>query len=204
MRLVRLKRSESWPNQGQGFSFVLAQGGSGHFASGSASQNVQPGDLLVLKCTDGGKISATADELVFWCFSVCFEYLFPLFAIGEISLLQNTTENLKGAKLYPASSPLALECHQLVAKAPPQGNVDHRLQVLRVAAAVLSAEFRTARNQRVRVCSGSRIISCGFLKNCLPPNCSLYRLGIWRTSSVAVAVILIACSINILGVRSPP
>jgi AraC-like DNA-binding protein len=86
--------------------------------------------------------------MVFWSFSVCFEHFFPLFAIGEISLLQNTTENLKGAKLYPASTPLAQECHHLVAKAPPQGNVDHRIQVLRVATVVLSAEFKNARSQR--------------------------------------------------------
>jgi AraC-like DNA-binding protein len=104
--------------------------------------------VVVLNSTDGGKIAAASDEMVFWYFSVCFEHLYPLFAIGEISLLQSTTENLKNAKLYPASSPLAQECQRLVAKAPPQGNVDHRLQVLRVAATVLSAEFKNTRSQR--------------------------------------------------------
>jgi AraC-like DNA-binding protein len=148
LRLVRLKRSEAWPNQGQGFSFVLAKGGSGQYVSGSAAQSLLPGDVLVLNSTDGGKIAVASDEMIFWCFSVCFEYLFPLFSTGEICLLQNTTENLKGHKLYPASSLLAQECHRLVASAPPQGNVDHRSQVLRVAAAVLSVEFKNARSQR--------------------------------------------------------
>src|SRR5665213_1381875 len=135
LRLVRLKRSEAWPNQGLGFSFVLAKGGSGKFVSGSVAHNLLPGDVLVLNSTNGGKIAVANEEMIFWCFSVCFEHLFPLFSPGEICLLQNTTENLKGSKLYPASSSLAQECHRLVASAPSQGNVAHRSQVLRVAAA---------------------------------------------------------------------
>jgi AraC-like DNA-binding protein len=148
LRLIRLKCSEAWPNQGQGFSFVLAKGGSGQYVSDSAAQRLLPGDVLVLKAADGGKIAAANDEMIFWSFSVCFEHLFPLFSVAEICLLQNITENLKGSKLYPASSSLAQECHRLVASAPSQGNVEHRSQVLRVAAAVLSAEFKNARSQR--------------------------------------------------------
>jgi AraC-like DNA-binding protein len=104
--------------------------------------------VLVLNSADGGKIAVAHAEMIFWCFSVCFDHLFPLFSVGEICLLQNTTENLKGSKHYPASSALAQECHRLVASAPSQGNVDHRSQVLRVAAAVLSAEFKNTRSQR--------------------------------------------------------
>jgi AraC-like DNA-binding protein len=148
LRLVRLKRFETWANQGLGFSFVLAKGGSGQFVSGSVAHSLLPGDVLVLNSTDGGKIAVANDEMIFWCFSVCFEHLFPLFSVDEICLLQNTTDSLKGSKLYAASSSLAQECHRLVASAPPQGNVDHRSQVLRVAAAVLSAEFKNARSQR--------------------------------------------------------
>src|ERR1035437_4784804 len=55
----------------------------------------------------------------------------------------------KIATLYPTSSSLARECHWLVTSAPPQGNIDHRSQVLRIAAAVLSVEFKNARSQRV-------------------------------------------------------
>ena len=148
LRLVRLKRSESWPNQGQGFSFVLAKGGNGQYVSDSAAHSLLPGDVLVLNSMNGGKIAVANGEMVFWCFSVCFEHLFPLFSVDEVCLLQNTTENLKGSKLYPASSSLAQECQRLVASAPSQGTVDHRSQVLRVAAAVLSAEFKNARSKR--------------------------------------------------------
>jgi AraC-like DNA-binding protein len=149
LRLVRLKRGEAWPNQGQGFSFVLAKGGKGQYGSGAAAQSILPGDVLLLNSTGGGQITAASEELVFWCFSLCFEHLIPLFAVREISFLQNTTENLKGAKLYPASSALAQECHRLVATAPPQGNLDHRSHVLTIAAAVLSVEFKNTRSQRV-------------------------------------------------------
>jgi AraC-like DNA-binding protein len=148
LRLIRLKRIEEWANKGQGFTFILAKGGSGKYLSGSTAQNLLPGDVFLLNSTGGGKIAVTSDEMVFWCFSACFEHLFPLFASGEICLLQNTTENLKGPKLYAASSSLARECNRLVASAPPQGNVEHRSQMLRVAAAVLSVEFKNARTRR--------------------------------------------------------
>jgi len=148
LRLFRLKYGEAWANEDPGFSFVLAKGGKGQYVSGSVARSFLPGDVLLLNSTDGGKIAVGSDEMVFWCFSVSLEHLIPLFGVDEICLLKNTIENLKGAKVYPASSPLAQECHRLVAAAPPQGNVDHRSQVLRVAAAVLSVEFKNARSQR--------------------------------------------------------
>src|ERR1700678_3026686 len=126
----------------------MAKSGGGQYVSGATAQNLLPGDLLVLNTTSGGKIGGANEEMIFWGFSVCFEHLFPLFAVGEISLLKDTTENLKGPKLYPASSSLARECQQLLEAAPPQSNLNHRSQVLRVAAAVLAAEFKNARSQR--------------------------------------------------------
>jgi AraC-like DNA-binding protein len=148
LRLVRLKKSEAWANPGCGFSFILAKGGNGRYVSSSATQSLSSGDLLVLNSEVGGNIAATGDDLIFWCFSVCIDHLYPLFAVDEMSLLQSTTENLKGPKLYPASGSLAQECHRLVAMAPPEGDVVHRSQVLRIAAAVLSAEFQSARSNR--------------------------------------------------------
>ena len=148
LALVKLKRLEAWPIHGQGFSFLLAQGGNGQYISKAGVQNLLPGDVLLVNSTLGGEIVVASDAMVFWCFSVCFEHLSPLFAIEEISMLQNTTESLVSPKLYPASSALAQECHRLVALAPPQGNVAHRSQVLRVAAAVLSAEFTSVRSKR--------------------------------------------------------
>lgn len=148
LRSVKLKRSEEWRAQGQGFSFALVKGGKAQYGSGSAAQNLQPGDLLILNSADGGTISGAGAEMMFLCFSACIEHLFPLFAVGEICLLQDVARNLKGTKLYPASSPLAKECHRLVESAPPKGNIDHRSHVLTIAAAVLSVELKNARSQR--------------------------------------------------------
>jgi AraC-like DNA-binding protein len=148
LRLVRLDRSEAWPNRGQGYSFVLAKSGNGNYMSSLGQKKILPGDLLVLNSAEGGKIETANNEMMFWWFSVCFEHLFPLFAVGEICLLEGIAGNLKESKLYPASSTLAQQCRRLVETAPAQGNVDHRSQMLQVVAAVLSLEFKNARSQQ--------------------------------------------------------
>jgi AraC-like DNA-binding protein len=86
--------------------------------------------------------------MLFWCFSLCLEHLFPLFYSNEISLIPTISDIFKSAKLYPASSSVAMECHRLLQEVPPQFNLDHRSQLLRVAAAVLTAEFKTAQPRR--------------------------------------------------------
>jgi AraC-like DNA-binding protein len=151
LRLVRLRRFEAWLNEGRGFAFVLAKGGQGRYVSRVAAQSLLPRDVLVLNSAEGGKIEVAGDDLVFWRFSVCLEHLFPLFAVEEICSLQDTIENLKGPRLYPASCSLAQECHRLVSSLPPQGGVDHRSQVLTVAAAVLAEEFKNTRGKRVGI-----------------------------------------------------
>jgi AraC-like DNA-binding protein len=148
LQLLRLENVGEWPVQGQGFTFLLAKGGCGQYVSASVAQRFLPGDLLILKSAEGGKITTAGDGLVFWRFSVCMEHLFPLFAIGEIGLLHNIIDSLKGPRLYPASSSLAQECHRLVTSAPSDGSFVHRSQMLGVAAEALSAEFKNARNNR--------------------------------------------------------
>src|ERR1035441_3794784 len=150
LRLVRLKAPEEWINKQDGLCFVFPKGGAGKCLCGSLNQRLAPGDVLVLDGAAGGKLCAPdRGEMVFACFSVCFENLLPLFASNEICLLQGITDDFKRAKLYPASSPLAVECHRLLAEVPPQFNLDHRSQLLRVAAAVLTVEFTKAHSQRV-------------------------------------------------------
>ena len=114
------------------------------------SQRLLAGDILVLDGAVRGKLSvADHDEVVFWNFSVCGEHLYPLFASQEICLLQSVLDEFKPVKLYPASSALARECHRLLEDVAPQFNLDHRSQLLRVAAAILSAEFRNVHSHRV-------------------------------------------------------
>ena len=150
LRLVRLKPTEEWLNKGVGLSFVFPKGGAGKCLCGALNQRLAPGDVLVVDGAVGGKLcAADRGEMAFACFSVSLEHLFPLFASNEICLLQGLTEDFKRAKLYPASSPLAMECHRLLGEVPPQFSLDHRSQCLRVAAAILTVEFKNVHSQRV-------------------------------------------------------
>jgi AraC-like DNA-binding protein len=115
---------------------------------GQKAHGLGRGDLLVWDSKATGKLVVVDSEMVFWSFSVCFDHLLPLFSAGEICLLQDVIENFKGSKHYCASSAVAQECHKLIESAPPHGNVDHRSQMLRVAAAVLSVELKDTRSQR--------------------------------------------------------
>jgi AraC-like DNA-binding protein len=150
LRLVRLHSGEEWLHKGGGLCLVFARGGAGKYMAGPTSQRFISGDVLVLSVPSGGKITASdRSEVLFWCFSVCLEHLFPLFAGNEISLLQSVTDGFKSARLLSASTPLAKECHRLLAEVPPQFNLDHRSQLLRIVAAILTVEFKTASGQRV-------------------------------------------------------
>ena len=150
LRSVRLKPHEEWSCKTSGLSFVLPKGGAGKYLCGSVTQRLGPGDVLVIDGTSEAKLCAPErGELVFWCFSLCFEQLFPLFAGTEISLLQTVTSNFKPLKLYPASNPVAKQCHRLMEEVPPQFSLDHRSQLLRAVAAILTVEFKTAQVHRV-------------------------------------------------------
>ena len=150
LRLVRLKAPDEWVSKQDGLCFLFPKGGAGKCLCGPLNQRLAPGDVLVMDGAVGSKLCAPdRGEMLFSCFSVCFENLLPLFASNEICLLQGIIDNFKRAKLYPASSPLAVECHRLLAEVPPQFNLDHRCQLLRVAAAVLTVEFTKAHSQRV-------------------------------------------------------
>jgi AraC-like DNA-binding protein len=149
LRLVRLKPTDEWLNKGGELSFVFPQKGVGKYLSGTITHSLASGDVLVLKGTSGGKVSVANDgELAFWYFDASLEHLFPLFATNEISLLRNVTENFNRTRQYPASSALAKQCHRLLADAPPQFDLDHRSQLLRVVAAILAVEFKDLQNQR--------------------------------------------------------
>jgi len=147
LRLVRLKLSEKWFHRANGLSFVFPKRGGGKFISKAVTRRLVPGDVLVLNETpeDEGELCADGGgELDFWFFAAHFEHLYPLFASNEICLLQNVIESFKGTRLYEASSPLAGECHRLLAEVPLQFNLDHRSRLLRVVADILSVEFKNA------------------------------------------------------------
>jgi AraC-like DNA-binding protein len=149
LHLTRLKPAEEFLINDDGLTFVLAKGGAGSCLTRSGTQRLLPGDIMVLNGASGGKFSTlNQSEFVFGSFSLCFENMLPLFFGNEISLLHNITESYKAAKMYPASGSLAVECHRLLGVVPPQLNLDHRGQLLRIAATILSTEFKEAQTQR--------------------------------------------------------
>ena len=150
MRLAHLKPSEELEQQGDGLFFLFSKGGAGKFTSKMASHRLTRGDMLVFDGSAGGRLAGSDEkaDFQFWDFSVCFENLLPLFASNEISLLHHIIEGFKAAKIYPASSPLAVECQRLLGLVPAEFNLDHRGQLIRIAASILSVEFKVAQAQR--------------------------------------------------------
>ena len=149
LRLIKLKPSEEWVNNKEGLSFVFSQRGAGKFVSKATTHRLGPGDILILNGASGGRLSALdKSDLSFRSFSLFLEHLFPLFGSNEVSLLHNVTDSFKTAKLNPGSSTLALECQRLLEVVPAQFDLEHRGQLLRIAASVLSVEFKDAQAQR--------------------------------------------------------
>ena len=150
LRLESLKASEELALKGDALNFVFAKGGGGKFTSTKAAQRLAPADILIFNAASGGKL-AVADgkgEFRFGIFSVSIESLLPLFASHEISLLHHLAESLRDSKIQPGSSPLAVECQQLIKMVPAQLSLDHRGQLIRIAASLLAAEFQTIQAQR--------------------------------------------------------
>ncbi len=150
LRLIRLKSSEDWSFKRDGLCVLFPKGGEGKYVSATGSERLVTGDVLVVNNTSAGRLrSANAADLVFWCFSLRLDHLYPLFAGTEISLLETVADSFSSPKLYAADQPLAKQCHRLIEDTPPQFNLDHRSQLLRVASVILTEEFKNAHEQRV-------------------------------------------------------
>jgi AraC-like DNA-binding protein len=150
LRLARLKSPEELDQKGEALIFLFSKGGVGRFTSNRATHRVVSGDVLVFNGAEGSKLAVfeNGGEFLFWTFSVCFENLLPLFDGNEISLLHHITEGFKAAKTYPARGPLAVECQRLLKEVPPQLDLNHRGQLIRIAATILSEEFKEALSNR--------------------------------------------------------
>ncbi len=149
LRLIRLKSGEEWVADGQGLSFVFPKAGAGRCVSKQVAERLLPGDVLALAAGWGGRLRSNRGEMLFQSFSICLEHMLPLFASSEICLLQSVINGFSGDKLYPASSAQAKECHRLLRDVPSESNLDHRSQLLRIVAVVLSVEFKQAQRQRI-------------------------------------------------------
>jgi AraC-like DNA-binding protein len=148
LRLLRLNPSQEWSLQFDGFGVVLVKAGAGVYTDGSAAQRLATGDVLVVNGAGGGRLNLHAGtELAFWWFSLQLDQFYPLFAGGEISVLETVADSFNQPRHFPSGLPLARQCHRLVEEVPPQYNLEHRSQLLRVASVILSEEFKTAHEQ---------------------------------------------------------
>src|SRR5580658_1631045 len=123
LKLRRIRPSEEWLSEGKGLSFALVKGGRGNYGQGTSSSNVTAGDVLVLNPQAKTRLTAQNGDLLFWEFASRLEDLLPLFSTEEICMLQGVWENFLGSRFYPASSPLAKQCHVLAESAPPPGSL---------------------------------------------------------------------------------
>ena len=148
LRPLSLDATGEWRFQGRGLFFIIVRDGTGVCISGDVSRQISSGDVLVQEGTAGANVSAIGNRLIFAYFSVGLEQLVPLFAINEITCLRNLPGAFKTPKLFRAGGALARKCHQLLRRTPSAFNLDHRTQLLRVAAAVLAPEVASARTSR--------------------------------------------------------
>ena len=147
LRRVHLAPKEKWVAELNKLSFVFVHGGGGQYVSRSVTHRLLPGDVLILNPTsDGGVRAFDGGEIEFSFFSVRPEHLFPMFGGGEISLLHNACEGFKATRLFDSTTAVARESHRLLAQVPAGFSLEHRGQLLRVAAAILDAEFRSAQS----------------------------------------------------------
>ena len=148
LRTVRLRPLEGWSSKGQGLAFVLAKTGRAKHILGRTTQPVGPGDVLVFDRACGGRLAAQkGGEFFFGSFALDLDHLLPMCDGKEVSLLEKVTDRFKDARVYPAESDPARECHRLAEGIPARYDLGHRSQLLRVGAVILSVEFKQARRQ---------------------------------------------------------
>jgi AraC-like DNA-binding protein len=148
LRTGRLKPSEKWMCEGDELLLVFPKAGVGQFTAHTGNFRVTAGDAVILNGRVGSKLSALADgELIYSWFYIALENLFPLFTAREIPLLQNIPHEFRSPRVYQSVHPLTTQCHQLLADIAPQCDLDHRSQLLRVVALLLSGEFKSSQQR---------------------------------------------------------
>jgi AraC-like DNA-binding protein len=145
----RLKLLEKWTCEGDELFLVFPGTGVWQITSYGNSLPVAGGDVIVMTGRSETKLLAMSDtEQSFSWFSISLDSLYPLFAAGEISFLQNIPQVLRGPKVYTGPSPITIQCHELLADLAPRSDLNHRSQLLRVTALLLSLELNSWRQQQ--------------------------------------------------------
>jgi AraC-like DNA-binding protein len=165
LRQTRLNSPEELEFKAEALYFLFGRAGSGKFSSPRASHRLAAGEIVVVNNHSGGKVTAeNKGEIHFSHFSLSFENLLPLFGTSEISRLHVLTENLKAGKNFPARLPLATECQKLLTAVPAEFDLNHRGQLLRIAASILANEFKAIQAQHAPTASPDEHVARVFEK----------------------------------------
>jgi len=144
-----LKLSEKWACEGEELFLVFPKTGVWQITSCAGSLPVTGGDVIVMSGRSQTKLSAVSEtEQTFSWFSISLDSLYPLFATGEIAFLQNIPQALRSPKVYPGASPIAVQCFELLRGLSPRSDLNHRSQLLRVTALLLSSELHLWQQRR--------------------------------------------------------
>ena len=145
LRSTHLRSPEEWVTEQGALLFLFPHGGAGSFLAGSAVQFLNSGDVLFLSGAAAATFSAPPQRaMAFSYFFVNPEQFASIFVGREIAFLRKLLDCSNRIRLFPASSPIAAECQQLLELTPPQFNLAHRSHLLGVAGTILSDEFENA------------------------------------------------------------
>jgi AraC-like DNA-binding protein len=147
-----LKPLEKWTCEGDELFFVVPRTGVCQASSHGVTLRAMAGDMIIMSGRSGAKLGVLAEngenEATFSWFSASSDSLFPLFAAGEICFLQNVLQEFHIPKMYPKTTPLIVQCRQLLAETGPKVDLNHRSQLLRVAALMLSSEIKSRQQKQ--------------------------------------------------------
>jgi AraC-like DNA-binding protein len=146
LRAVRLRWPSEWLCNGEGVSFCFVKDGTGAYSGPKGVQPLGRGESMMVAGAGAGKIKpARGEELNFGYFSLMPEHLFPLLVANEILLIKDITDRLSTPKVYQASHAVSIECQRLLNEASSKVDLDHRVQLLRLAVVMLAEECAKAR-----------------------------------------------------------
>jgi len=151
LKTIQLNPNETWNNvEKNGLLFLFLISGGCQFTSGALTQRIRPGDVFIVGPGTGGTFTALdGKQIRFSFFTTSIDRFYPLLSSQEISVLEYVVGEMKRPKWFGATHPIAIECQKMIAEATPEPTLSHRGQLLRIAAALLSSEFRTASNKRL-------------------------------------------------------
>jgi AraC-like DNA-binding protein len=138
-----------WTSAAEGMFLIFPKQGEPCCYAGRVTQPLAPGDVLIVNQSKGSTIRLLAkSRAVLKYFCIRIEQLYPLFSSEEIPLLQRVLSGLKGTRFYAAASVVAKECHTSLDELRSQAELRRRTDLLRVAAAILTEEFKAVRDDK--------------------------------------------------------